>query len=58
MDVIVDSVVPVPADVVVNRPAAPHAAVAKPQAPPVDVANAVEAPPLAAVNPQPGEICD
>ena len=47
-----DSVVPVPAD------AAPHVAVAEPQAHPVAVANAVEAPPLEAVNPQIGEIRD
>ena len=53
-----DSVAPVPADVGVDRQAAPHAVVAEPQAPLVAVANAVEAAPLKADNTQPGDARD
>ena len=53
-----DSVAPVPADVGVDRHAAPHAVVAEPQAPLVAMANAVEASPLEADNPQPGDARD
>ena len=49
---------PAPADVGVDRQAAPHTVVAEPQAPPVAVANAVEAPPLEADNPRPGDARD
>ena len=47
------SVAPDPADVGVDRKPATHAVVAEPRAPPIAVGNAVEAPPLGAVNPQP-----
>ena len=58
VDVLIDSVAPDLADVGVDRQESPHALVAEPQAPPVAGANAVEAPPLGAVNPQPGDTRD